>query len=134
MEEQEGLDRDGAGGSASCDGGAVHDGVPRGCACGDARRELRQVVRRRRFLLRGSEREHLELARDAAVRRGRRAAARDRYVLLAVDGEDGGPRRDLVAGLEVPEDRPGLEVERAQRAVPAACEADPGRGRGDARC
>src|SRR5205807_4047755 len=43
-----------------------------------------------------------------------------------------GPRGDLVAGLELPQDRSGLRVEGAQVAVAAAREADPGRRRRDA--
>ena len=81
---------------------------------------------------RAADREDLQLRRRAAVRRRRRAADRDRDVLLAACVEDRRARRDLRAGLERPQDLPGLEVERAQVAVASACEAEAGRGRRDA--
>src|SRR5262249_754247 len=99
----------------------------------DARARARRPQRRReRLLLVALEREDLELRGGAAVRRRRGAADRDRDVLLAVDLVDRRPGRDLEPGLEAPEDVAGVRVERAEDAIAAAREAEPGRGRGDA--
>src|SRR5581483_7239449 len=91
-----------------------------------------RAERRRRLLARAAELVDLELRRDAAVRRGRRAARGDREILGAVDGVERRAAGDLMAGLERPEDLPGLQVERAQDAVAAAGEAQAARGRRDA--
>ena len=63
---------------------------------------------------RPAEREDLQQRRDAAVRRGRRAADGDGDVLLAARREDRRSARDRPPGVERPEDLAGLEVERAQ--------------------
>src|SRR3954447_16744126 len=83
-------------------------------------------------VLRAVDREHLQQRGEAAVRRGRRAAHGDGDVLLATRAEHGRAARDWAAGLERPEDLPGLERERAQHTVAAAGEADAARSRRDA--